>query len=73
MALDIVAGESDELDLPVDELLGEGLDPAQLGGAHGRVVGRVREEARPAILDEVVEGQRACKRLTKSYCFGLLT
>ena len=59
MALDVVAGQRDELDAPLGELFAQRLHPAQLGGAHGRVVGRVREEARPAVLDEVVEGQGA--------------
>ena len=50
-----VAGERDELDPPGGELLVEGLHPAELGGAHGRVVRGVREQDGPAVPQPRVE------------------
>ena len=54
--LSVVSGrQAQQLDAALGELgleLGKG---AQLGGAHGRVVGRVREEDAPAVAEVLVE------------------
>lgn len=55
VGVDSVGGQADELGVALRELGFEAGEGAELGGADGGVVFRVREEDDPGVADEVVE------------------
>ncbi len=63
MVLHAVAGQRHELDAPLLEVDGQLLHAPQLGGADGRVVGRVGEEDGPRLPDPVVPADVALRRV----------